>query len=195
MTTKKTDIDRNAAILLAILSRMPHRNALRTTLVKLAYLTDLISSEWNGTQLSTFRYRFDNHGPYDADIVRTAEELKRSGVVQRSVREAYLGSSEYRYSTEVSPSELPLGATDWAVIDAVASRWGHLSLTEIKEVVYMTPPMRAALRGQFLDLGSGSTGHKREIFISEYGRAVDAAWEQAKSDTRPLILEPLSPED
>lgn len=144
------DLSRNAQVLRYLLEIAPGVG--RIKLVKYAYLADCEAYRYLGRAISTFRYRFDKHGPFDRAFFEAKDELVQGGyAIETTMRIGPYNGYDYR-PTEQSV-EYGFTQEEAEILRYVAET--YLNATAIRlceDVVYNTPPMQGAKVGERLKM-------------------------------------------
>ena len=146
-----TTLSRNAQVLRYLLEVAPGVG--RIKLVKFAYLADCEAHRYLGRSISEFRYRYDKHGPFDQPAFYAAkDELLEAG----HARETAVQSGPY-IGYEVCPTEEPIeygfDQAEVEILRYVAETYMNRTARSLcDEVVYQTPPMKAAKVGERLPM-------------------------------------------
>ena len=149
------DFDRNESVLLALLSRLDGW-AVRTKIVKLAYMMDNEMFGQAGVRATEFDYIWDNYGPNDSSnsIVRTLERLVERGIIEyRRVPNPYSDrepAHRYNVDSRIAP-DLPLSADDWMFIDLTVEKWGGMNARQLASESKTTLPFKNATPDDQLD--------------------------------------------
>ncbi|MDD5084295.1 MAG: Panacea domain-containing protein [Candidatus Moranbacteria bacterium] len=131
--------------LLGYLSK-EHSNATVTVLMKLAYLTDLISTQRTGAKISSFDYQRYHFGPFDQKIYTYLNELVAENILipnseyTRSGGEAVI----YRFN-ESKESDFVTGElnpTEIEIIDELLESVGGYGAKTLTQIAYKTKPMQ-----------------------------------------------------
>jgi len=116
----------------------------RTKLIKLCYLTDLISRMTYGKPVTKFQYRLFENGPFDTQFYGTIKSLAQEGFIEEQFVPEFNGH-RYQVKRAKDPRELSLSREERIVSERVADRFGKLRLDVLlDEVVYRTEPARKA---------------------------------------------------
>lgn len=145
-----TPLSRNAQVLRYLLEVAPGVG--RIKLVKYAYLADCEAFRYLGRAISTFRYRFDKHGPFDRAFFRAKDELLAEDLAtETATRIGPYDGYEYRPTDE--PVEYGFTQEEAEILRYVAVTYLSDTATRLcEDVVYQTPPMRAAKVGERLKM-------------------------------------------
>ena len=128
----------------------------RTMLAKLVYMSDVEALRYLRKPLSSFRYKYDQQGPFDAEQFYPAlDDLKGRGLVVEE--EVLLRSGNVKKSILDVPGSVPV-AFDFTPAESRIIAWNfteynHRDLTRfLADIVYQTPPMVNAEEGALLDM-------------------------------------------
>lgn len=119
----------------------------RTKIVKYLYLADYEARRHTGKPISSLRYRWDNHGPFDPAILRALEDLRDRGEIAEEKVQFPNGCAGFEYRIR---GAAPCGHGDFtlaerSILNTVVTAYGDKRLRELLEdVVYETEPMRDA---------------------------------------------------
>jgi hypothetical protein len=113
----------------------------RTKLVKILYFLDLTAWGEIGRIVTGIEWRWDNYGPYAAEIVETCIRMSKSGELEASQTQNEYGTTEYRirsksprYFQEPNPSLVKL-------VDGVVGEYGLYIASTLRDLSYKTEPM------------------------------------------------------
>jgi hypothetical protein len=126
---------------------------LKTQLVKFLYLIDLEWVKATGAPLTGLSWRFHHHGPWDDAIEAVLLDMKRAGALaaRKGIRPD--GAVYEIYTANAITSDESLTAAEKLVVDHVCDTYRRLSVRRLlDDVVYETPPMLRANKGERLDL-------------------------------------------
>lgn len=146
--------------LVSLLKRANDRGVEITTtkIAKFLYLADLRSVELYGESFSGFTWRWDNHGPWDSTIYRSADTLESQGIVRTS--DTNYGPFNGKRFELVSMTQETVDERFALIIDALLDQYGTCTATALRDLTYATPPMleaqRGGTRGVELDLHGGT---------------------------------------
>lgn len=145
-----TPLSRNAQVLRYLLEVAPGVG--RIKLVKYAYLADCEAFRYLGRAISNFRYRFDKHGPFDRAFFDAKDELVREGfAIETTTRIGPYDGYDYRPTDE--PVEYGFSQEEVEILRYVAETYlNDTAIRLCEDVVYKTPPMRAAKVGERLKM-------------------------------------------
>jgi hypothetical protein len=145
-----TKLSRNAQVLRYLLQVAPGVG--RIKLVKFAYLADCEAYRYLARAITAFRYRFDNHGPFDPAFYRARDELVQGGYATETP-EAVGSYTEYRLEPTAKSVEYEFDKAEVEILRYVAAQYLDLSARSLcDDVVYQTPPMKGAKIGERLDM-------------------------------------------
>ena len=127
----------------------------RTRIVKLLYLSDLISSARAGEKITKVKYQYYFYGPYSNDIIETLDKLVHEKVVRDYAFPTNSGiAHDYRLSDEMwekvnkDPPEIDKKQKE--IIDEVIKKYGAIRLDKLLDIVYSTRPMKEHAPGDAL---------------------------------------------
>lgn len=115
----------------------------RTELVKLIYLFEYQQVQIRGRQYSEVSFVRDKYGPFSPSILEEAEFLCSTGVISCTRHDIDSDCILYEYVISDSSRAAQYDLPEWekrtalALVDATS----RLSLKQIKELAYSTPPM------------------------------------------------------
>lgn len=137
-----------------------------TKLLKLAYLSDLFAREWLGRPITSFRYVYHHHGPFDSGLYSAIDELETSRLV-RTERSAFLSFRSRRERRGVvdegAIADLGFTPAEERILDYVAREFGPMPLDELLARVYETAPMKAAERKKPIPMHIADNAGKAEL--------------------------------
>jgi hypothetical protein len=129
----------------------------KTRLVKLAYLVELAFARAGAERVTDLDWRFHHYGPYAAGVDQVIDSLLATKALRPIRPKPGALRPIHLYRARFPPAGL-LAPELRAVTDEVVSRWGRAELEDLLNHVYFeTAPMRAAVRGQTLDLAAEET--------------------------------------
>jgi hypothetical protein len=146
-----SSLSTNAQVLRYLLEAAPGIG--HTKLAKFAYLADLEARKYLGQPISSFRYFYDRHGPFDArGFFAAKDELVAGGYITES--QVPLGPY---VGFEMCPTERSIeydfGLPDAQLLKYVADTYLSKSARDLcDEVVYKTEPMLHARQGNALPM-------------------------------------------
>lgn len=151
----------SAQNILAYLIACSPRRFTRTELVKMVYLVDWGYLTQYGRQATSLEWIRDHYGPNAPSLMSVLDELKSSEQIIESEKPNNYGGAMYLYdrTDRTRLPELPYGLQ--RICDEVLALYGRLSLDEIKDAAYSTPPMKFILAQEQVE------------GCSMYGRALD----------------------
>ncbi|HEX7896623.1 MAG TPA: Panacea domain-containing protein [Planctomycetota bacterium] len=153
-------------VLATALSRL-EGNLGRTKLIKLAYLSDYFARKTIGRPITSYTYRFGDHGPFDRAFYDTLEVLGGEGVQERRYEEW----DAYRYTVPAPLAEArALDSTERHIVESVIEKFGRLPLRQLLDFVYSTEPMISAEPGAELrmDVVNGSIARETGLDFDTY---------------------------
>lgn len=141
-------LSRNAQVLRFLIEAAPAVG--RIKLAKFAYLADCEAYRHLGRPISEFRYRFDNHGPFDTAFYGARDELLQGGYATESPEQ--IGPyTQITYRPTRAPVEYAFTRDEAEILRYVADTYMNLDARSLcDEVVYQTPPMKGAKVGERL---------------------------------------------
>jgi hypothetical protein len=143
-------LSRNAQVLRYLLGVAPGVG--RIKLVKLAYLADCETQRYLGHPVTGFRYRYDNHGPFDRAFYQAKDELVDAGHATEG-QEQVGPYASYVYQPTDKALEYGFSQPEAEILSYVAATYaGQTARSLCDDIVYQTPPMKAAKVGEQLDL-------------------------------------------
>lgn len=116
-----------------------------TSLMKLAYLADLVSIKKTGKQVSDFKYIRYNYGPFDSKIYRYIEDLTNEGLITSHTEYTPSGNELVTYELE-DDAELTfdmLSDEEVESIEEVLTQLEGYGARALTEIAYKTKPMIA----------------------------------------------------
>ena len=122
----------------------------RTRIVKFLYMADHEARRYLGRPLTDLEYRWDNHGPFDPEILRQLNFLGSNGYLKEEIyKQEYVW---YKYFPTESPLPCPLRKEEWSILEHVIDRYASMKLDSfLEDVVYQTRPMlEVTTRGELL---------------------------------------------
>jgi len=169
-------LSKNAQLLAHILTRVGGMGV--TRLLKLVYVADLESRRLRGRPVSTLRFYFHRHGPFDSAFYSALEELTCEGLVKESGVWHPDGSRERSLALQ---AEVPLAldAVDVHILNGVCDTYGRMPLSDLLARVYESPPMRGLERGNTLPMDIVDNRDRKEIGFDI--EALIAAQQEAES--------------
>ena len=146
-----TTLSRNAQVLRYLLEVAPGVG--RIKLAKFAYLADCEGHRFLGRSISKFRYRYDKHGPFDERAFYAAKDELVGGsyVTETPVPSGPYTGYELHPTSE--PVEYDFDQAEVEILGYVAETYLNRTARSLcDEVVYQTPPMKAAKVGERLPM-------------------------------------------
>ncbi len=121
-----------------------------TSLIKLAYLCDLVSIKRTGQKISDFDYIRYYYGPFDKKVYDYLASLLENGSISSVLRYSPSGDEYYVYSCpenfalseSQNLSDPALSKDDFVVMDDVLEEFGGYGPKILTEVAYKTAPMK-----------------------------------------------------
>lgn len=153
-------LSKNAQLLGYALARVGDMGV--TRLLKLIYLADLESRRLRGRPVSSLRFFFHKHGPFDSAFYTALEELQRENLVTEAGIWHPDGSRERSLTLK---GDVPLGLdpVDLHILNGVCDTYGRMPLSDLLARVYESPPMRGLERGNTLPMDIVDNRDKDEI--------------------------------
>lgn len=118
-----------------------HHVSTITSLIKLCYLSDLVSFKDNGKQISSFQYVRWYYGPYDKAITEYLYALVDSGVIEAVIDYTQDNQEYIKYFIEQAP-ETSLSDTELGFVNSVLESLKGFGPKALTEVAYRTKPMK-----------------------------------------------------
>lgn len=150
--------EKNKHFLLYFIKNNPKSSI--TSLMKLAYLSDLISMKRNSRQISGFEYRRHYYGPFDKKIYTYIENLTDEGLVRAESDYGLTGEEFSIFSIKPEKeSDITfekLKGDDKAIIDELLTSVRGYGAKMLTEIAYKTRPMK------FLKATIGGSEHLGE---------------------------------
>lgn len=125
------------------------RKIQRTQLVKLVYLSDLLSYQSHGHTITGIEYISYDHGPWSqlfySALEGTPEITERMGITAfGDICYTYSGTiPEYKYKH--------LTISDISILEEIDKKWGNRRLKNILDYTYSTEPFKASRFGERID--------------------------------------------
>ena len=160
---KVADISKNAKLIKYFVQRKSTGIG-RTKLAKLIYMSDLEARRYVKKPISTFTYVFDNHGPFDSEgFYQAIDELSSIGLILE--QEIPLVSDRIKKSITDVPDSAPVPfdftPAETRILSWTFQEYHSKNLSEfLEDIVYQTPPMKSAERGQALDMSVVEDDHQ-----------------------------------
>lgn len=149
--TSISSLSKNAQVLRYLLEVAPGIG--HTKLAKFAYLADLEARKYLGRPISSFRYVYDRHGPFDSRGFFVAkDELLEGGYITESQVPLgpYVGFEMYPTERSV---EYDFGLPEVQLLKYIADTYLSKNVRDLcDEVVYKTEPMLHARQGSALPM-------------------------------------------
>lgn len=121
-----------------------HSVVTRTSLMKLAYLIDYVSTQNNGNKITIFEYVRYYFGPFDSTIYGYLESLEQEGLIipssQYDDRVEYI---TYHVGEEALPNMEGFTKEEMDSINGVLTELKGFGPKALTKIAYNTPPMRA----------------------------------------------------
>lgn len=121
-----------------------HPRASITSLMKLAYLADLISVKRHGKKISSFTYKRHYFGPFDKSIYNYVESLTEDGLVTAESDFGKTGEefSVYSLTKEEKLKFDLLKEKDIIIIEELLNSVRGYGAKMLTEIAYKTKPMK-----------------------------------------------------
>jgi hypothetical protein len=133
---------RVAQLIRFFVDRVP--GAGRTRLVKSLYMADHEARRYLGHPLTDLVYRWDEHGPFDPEILRQLDHMQAAGYMNQEIKHA-AGTTHYMNTSAETPSFCPLKRDEMAILEYVVNSYASMILDDLlEEIVYQTRPMTSA---------------------------------------------------
>lgn len=161
-----------------------YRGIPRKYLVKFIYEADVLAREYLGHPVSTFTYRHDHFGPYDAAIDEAVEELIDGGFaieqIERWVSSVGEPGRTHRLFDQRQPISFDFDLGEVAILHYVVKNYvDRMPFDEfMRDVIYQTEPWKArGPEGQPLPMDSVNHAGTRRVgfHLDEVVRAEEAA--------------------
>ncbi len=121
----------------------------RTKLVKLVYLSDLLSYQKRGETITGISYISYDHGPWSQSFYEGFEETPE---ITERIGVTSLGDICYTYCGAVPKYEYKYLATaDIQLLQEIDEKWGNRSLKDVLAYAYDTKPFKASKFGEGID--------------------------------------------
>lgn len=123
-----------------------YKSASVTMLMKLAYLIDLVAVGRKGEQISGFRYRRYNYGPFDSRIYDYLTKLVGEGILSEASEFCPPAHEYIKYEVNESSSKLnfdKLSAQEQKIADEVLKSMVGYGAKALADITYKTRPMLA----------------------------------------------------
>ncbi|MBN1574729.1 MAG: SocA family protein [Deltaproteobacteria bacterium] len=121
-----------------------HQSPTITGLMKLAYISDLVSMERRDLQMSDFEYLRYKHGPFDRNIYDYIQELLSENSIVEEPNYTTRGDEYivYRFKDKQNVSFDELDEEDQAILDEVLEALSGYGAKALVEIAYNTKPMK-----------------------------------------------------
>lgn len=130
---------KNKEIIHYIISKAPRSSV--TSLIKLAYLTDLVSLKRRNCKVSNFKYIRYFYGPFDDEIYDILENLLEEDSIDSSL--LFTVDHDYSiYTVKEEPQLKELSSEDKSIIDEVLQELSGYGAKTLTEIAYQTEPMK-----------------------------------------------------
>lgn len=118
----------------------------RTALMKLLYFADLEARRYLGAPITSLRYVFYTHGPFDKELYPAKDHLIKGGLIEEEPLEvSNLGVEQPAFRLRVLKPH-PTGVFSpghQAILDYVVETFGGRAMTDLLDLAYSTRPMLA----------------------------------------------------
>ena len=127
----------------------------RTRVVKLLYLSDLISSARTGKKITNIKYQYYFYGPYSNDIIEELDMLVDKKIIKDYTFHTNSGiAHDYRLNDEmeekVKDDVQKVDERQREIIDEVIKKYDGMRLDKLLDLVYSTKPMKEHAPGDAL---------------------------------------------
>jgi len=120
-----------------------HHVSTVTSLIKLCYLSDLVSVKERSTKISSFEYVRWYYGPYDKAINDYLYELVKDGEIKSEIDYTPDGQEYVKYKCTEEVSQVDhLTDDDLGHVNAVLESLKGFGAKALTEVAYKTKPMK-----------------------------------------------------
>jgi hypothetical protein len=163
----------------------------RTKLVKLLYLIDVDRVRARRAPLTGLEWTFSHSGPHAVEVAETVQAMTDTDLAMPTWKESRL-----RRGAPAAPDGEDWPASTKSTVDRVMDAFAALSVDELLDHVYFhTGPMRAAVRGEPLDMDAArsDTPPRRSVPLAAPVPPADAAARIAQWRERrpaPVVLDP-----
>jgi len=130
-------------VILRIIQMKPNLTTFH--LMKMAYLFDLAFVQLSGDVRTNFPYRWHYYGPYCEEIEKTAWDLEIEKKIEIKHHVTKKGHECYLYKP-LERKRPDLSEIEEKVLKYIINKYAKLDTERLKEFVYSTPPMHAALK-------------------------------------------------
>lgn len=123
-----------------------YKSASVTMLMKLAYFIDLVAVGRTGEQISGFRYRRHNYGPFDSKIYGHLTTLVREGILTEASEFCPPAHEYIMYAVNESSAKIDfdkLTVQDKKIADEVLKSMVGYGAKALSDIAYKTKPMLA----------------------------------------------------
>lgn len=117
----------------------------KTKLIKLIYLFEYYRVQRYGKQLTEAKFIRYKHGPFAPEIYDEVEELKNEEIISTYRHLWYNGNISVLHEIQKDEINENLNKEDRLIADLVIEELNGLTLDEVLEKVYSTPPMKTIL--------------------------------------------------
>lgn len=138
--TTSSKLDQKTKDLITYITSKHHVSTV-TSLIKLCYLSDLVSYKETGKQISSFNYVRWYYGPYDQAINIFLYQLVEDGTAVATIDYTQDNQEYVKYSVK-GDHELTLDDKELASINSVLDSLRGFGPKALTEVAYKTKPMK-----------------------------------------------------
>ena len=136
--------EKTRQLLLYLLKNNPGSSV--TSLMKLAYLADLISTKRQEKQISNFEYRRHHYGPFDKKIYQYIDSLTEDKIIKAESDFSLTGEefSVFSINPEVEDKVVfdKLGSKEIKILDDLLGSVRGYGAKMLTEIAYQTKPMQ-----------------------------------------------------
>lgn len=124
---------------------LKHHKSSVTSLIKLAYLIDLVSLKKGNSQVSNFQYIRYNFGPFDSRIYSYIEDMTNKGLITPIPEFTPAGNEfiSYELNDDADINFEAINDGEKSSIDEVLAQLSGYGAKALTEVAYKTKPMVA----------------------------------------------------
>lgn len=123
-----------------------HKNSSVTSLMKLAYLSDLICIKRIKKQITSFEYKRYTFGPFDEKIYECLEELMADNIIIANSDYSMDGKEYLVYSVNNESENFPLdeiSENELGIVDDLLETTKGYGAKALTDIAYKTKPMEA----------------------------------------------------
>lgn len=114
-----------------------------TSLMKLCYLIDLYGVQENSKQVTNFKYKRYNYGPFDNKLYKELESLVENEVITEASDYTSTGLEYVLYTYKDGEFSFNKIESDLPMIDKILDSLKGYGAKMLTEVAYKTKPMKA----------------------------------------------------